>query len=170
VSLIYGINAALTIILQYPLLKLASRWLRPLPVLIIGIALMAAGLGAIALATDVPGLLSCVVLFAAGALLASPSQQTVTAALANPAALGSCFGISSLALAFGGGLGNLSGGILYDMGKQLALPALPWLVFLMVGLCSAGGLTLTLYRQHKAAAQVAPHTADMSATISDAAK
>jgi len=170
VGLIYGINAALTIILQYPLLKLASKWLRPLPVLIIGIALMAAGLGAIALATDVPGLLSCVVLFAAGALLASPSQQTVTAALANPAALGSYFGISSLALAFGGGFGNLSGGILYDMGKQLSLPALPWLVFLMVGLCSAGGLTLMLYRQNKAATRVAPQTADMSATVSDAAK
>ena len=34
VGLIYGINAALTVILQYPMLKLASKWLRPMPILI----------------------------------------------------------------------------------------------------------------------------------------
>jgi DHA1 family multidrug resistance protein-like MFS transporter len=170
VGFIYAINAGLTILLQYPLLKLASRWLRPMPVLIIGIIMMALGLGAIALVGDVPGLLACVVLFAAGALLASPSQQTVTATLANPAALGSYFGISSLALAFGGGLGNLSGGFLYDIGRQISFPELPWLVFLVVGLGSAGGLTLMLSRQRKAAVQPVPQTAETSATVSDAAK
>jgi DHA1 family multidrug resistance protein-like MFS transporter len=170
VGLIYAINAGLTILLQYPLLKLASKWLRPMSVLIVGIAMMALGLGAIALIRDVPGLLTCVVIFAAGALLASPSQQTVTAALANPAALGSYFGISSLALAFGGGLGNLSGGIFYDIGKQISFPELPWLVFLTVGLGSAGGLTLMLFRQRKVTAQPVPQAAEMSATVSDAAK
>jgi DHA1 family multidrug resistance protein-like MFS transporter len=166
VGLIYAINAGLTIALQYPLLKLASKWLRPMPVLIVGMALMAVGLGAIALMRDVPGLLACVVVFAIGTLLATPSQQTVTADLANPTALGSYFGISSLALAFGGGIGNLSGGLLYDIGKQIAFPQLPWLVFLVVGLASTAGLTLMLSNQRKASPQPAPHPA----TFSDAAK
>jgi DHA1 family multidrug resistance protein-like MFS transporter len=166
VGLIYAINAGLTIALLYPLLKLASKWLRPMPVLIVGMALMAVGLGAIALMRDVPGLLACVVVFAIGTLLATPSQQTVTADLANPTALGSYFGISSLALAFGGGIGNLSGGLLYDIGKQIAFPQLPWLVFLVVGLASTAGLTLMLSNQRKASPQPAPHPA----TFSDAAK
>jgi DHA1 family multidrug resistance protein-like MFS transporter len=166
VGLIYAINAGLTIVLQYPLLKLASKWLRPMPVLIVGMALMAVGLGAIAVAHDVPGLLACVVVFAIGTLLASPSQQTVTAALANPAALGSYFGISSLALAFGGGIGNLSGGLLYDIGKQIGMPQLPWLVFLLVGLASTAGLTLLLSNQRKTSLQ----PASQPATLSDAAK
>jgi DHA1 family multidrug resistance protein-like MFS transporter len=170
VGLIYGINAALTVALQYPMLKLASKWLRPMPILIVGIALMALGLGSIALVHSVPGLLVCVVLFALGTLLASPSQQTVTAALANPAALGSYFGISSLALAFGGGVGNLSGGLLYDIGKQISFPQLPWLVFLVVGMASAGGLTLILARQRQASAQQKTQPTEMTSAMGDAAK
>ena len=131
---------------------------------------MALGLGAIALVHSVPGLLVCVVFFALGTLLASPSQQTVTAALANPAALGSYFGISSLALAFGGGVGNLSGGLLYDVGKQISFPQLPWLVFLVVGLGAAGGLTLMVSRQRKAALQPTTQPTEMTSAMGDAAK
>lgn len=150
VGWIYAINAALTIVLQYPLLRLTARLLQPMMILICGCAFMALGLGAVAIAGDVPGLLLCVVIFAIGSLLAMPSQQTVTANLANPAALGSYFGVSSLALAFGGGLGNLSGGILYDVGRGSLLPQLPWLVFMVVGLSSALGLALMERRQRKA--------------------
>lgn len=142
VALVYTINSGMSLLLSYPLLRLAERWLRPLPIVILGAILMSAGLGAVALATSTPTLLACVVCFALGALLAMPSQQTVTARLANPAALGSFFGLSSVSLALGGGLGNLSGGLLYDAGRQLHLPALPWLTFSAVGLLTATGLTL----------------------------
>jgi hypothetical protein len=77
---------------------------------------------------DGRALLACVACFSLGALLVAPSQQTVTAELANPAALGSYFGVAALALALGGGLGNLAGGALYGLGRQLGAPALPWLV------------------------------------------
>jgi DHA1 family multidrug resistance protein-like MFS transporter len=140
VSWLYMLNAGMSVLLQYPLLRLAERWLRPLPILIMGMALMAVGLGNVALAHSVPALLLCVACFSAGALLATPSQQTVTAGLANPAALGSYFGVNSLALALGGGLGNLSGGVLYGLGQQLNTPAIPWLIFCAIG----GGATLGL--------------------------
>jgi MFS transporter, DHA1 family, multidrug resistance protein len=142
VSWVYTLNAGMSVLLQYPLLRLAERRLRPLPILIMGMALMAVGLGNVALAHSVPALLLCVACFSAGALLATPSQQTVTAGLANPAALGSYFGVNSLALALGGGLGNFSGGVLYGLGQQYNTPALPWLIFCAVGGGAALGLAL----------------------------
>lgn len=147
VSLVYAVNSGMTIFFQYPLLRLVSRRLRPLYVLVAGVALMGLGLGAISLAGTVPALLLCVVGFSTGGLLAAPSQQTVTASLANPASLGSYFGVNSLSLAIGGGLGNLSGGLLYDAAKQFGFPQLPWLVFLVVGAATATGLGVLAVRR-----------------------
>lgn len=175
VGWIYAINAALSIALQYPLLKLATKWLRPISILIIGVGLMAVGLGGIALVSDVTGLLGCVVLFAVGGLLASPSQQTVTANLASPVALGSYFGVASLGLALGGGLGNLSGGLLYDMGNATGFDELPWLVFLAVGALTVMGLALLQSKRRGArvyatAEQAPPVEKRASPATGDAAK
>ncbi len=155
VSWIYMLNSGMSVLLQYPLLRLAERRFRPLPILIMGMALMAVGLGNVALAHSVPALLLCVACFSVGALLATPSQQTVTAGLANPAALGSYFGVNSLALALGGGLGNFSGGMLYGLGQQLNTPALPWLIFCAVGGAAALGLAL-MDRGRTTSRQLAP--------------
>ena len=64
----------------------------------------------------------------------------MVASLANPVALGSYFGVASLAVAFGGGLGNFAGGALYDVGDRLHQPALPWLIFGAIGLVAAAGI------------------------------
>jgi DHA1 family multidrug resistance protein-like MFS transporter len=137
VGMIYSLNAGLTVLFQYPLLGLAKRWLRPMPLLVLGVALMALGLGAVAVVGNLAGLLICVSIFTVGTLLATPTQQTVAAALADPRALGSYFGVNSLALAFGGSLGNLAGGLLIDLAHQLGLPAMPWVIFASLGLASA---------------------------------
>ena len=142
VSWLYALNAGMGIVLQYPVVRIAERWLRPLPVLLIGIALMALGLGSVALASTTGLLLASVAIFSFGALLAAPGQQTVAAELANPTALGSYFGVSALALALGGGIGNYAGGSLYSLGYHIGAPALPWLVCLAVGISSAIGLAL----------------------------
>jgi DHA1 family multidrug resistance protein-like MFS transporter len=147
VSWVYMLNAGMSVLLQYPLLRLAERWLRPLPILVVGVLIMAIGLGGVALVRTVPALLLCVALFSVGALFAAPSQQTVTASLSNRAALGSYFGVNALALALGGGLGNYMGGLLYGFGQDRGLPALPWLVFSAVGLVAAFGLALLVRKQ-----------------------
>jgi MFS transporter, DHA1 family, multidrug resistance protein len=144
VSWIYALNAGMSIILQYPLLRLAERWFAPLGLLKAGIGMMATGLGLVALASSVGVLLACVALFSLGGLLAAPNQQTVTANLASPRALGSYFGVAGFGLAIGGGLGNLFGGLLYGLGESLGMSALPWLVFAVVGLVSLLGLNLFL--------------------------
>jgi DHA1 family multidrug resistance protein-like MFS transporter len=142
VGLIYAVNASMMIVLQYPLLRFLTPRIRPLALLTLGVALMSAGLGGIALAHELVALVGCVIVFSLGALLVQPTQQTVTAAMANPSALGSYFGVSSLALALGGGLGNFCGGLLYGLGQQYAVPALPWLIFCAVGGGAALGLAL----------------------------
>jgi len=159
VGWIYALNSGMTILLQYPLARFAERRLPPMLTLSLGVALMAFGLGAVGLSGTVLALLLCVALLTGGMLLAQPSQQTVTAGLANPAAFGSYFGVNSLALAVGGGLGNYSGGLLYDLGKELQAPALPWVVFCLVGLVAASGLWV-MYVKRRAAqtpgAELAP--------------
>src|SRR6266540_5539130 len=147
VSWVYTLNAGMSVLLQYPLLRFAERKLRPLPILVLGVAAMAVGLGGIGLAGSVTALLLCVALFSGGALLAAPSQQTVAAEFANPTALGSYFGVNALALALGGGLGNYSGGLLYGLGRQNGTPALPWIIFCTVGLVAAIGMLLLHRRQ-----------------------
>lgn len=142
VALIYTINAGLTVLLQYPVLRAVERHLRAMPIVIIGIATMALGLGAVAIASNLPVLIICVTIFTLGSLLATPTQQSVTAALSDERALGSYFGVNSLALAFGGSLGNFSGGLLTDAAHSMGKPALPWLVFALIGMASAIGLAM----------------------------
>jgi MFS transporter, DHA1 family, multidrug resistance protein len=151
VASVYTTNAMLTVVLQYPVLALAQRYLRPLSILIIGVGLMSLGLAAVALVSSIGGLLLCIVLFSAGALLVQPVQQSVTAELADPNALGSYFGFSGLALAFGGGLGNFVGGWLYDLAATLNAPTLPWLVFGSVGAIVVVGLIILDYAHFRSA-------------------
>ncbi|MGB9633684.1 MAG: MFS transporter [Chloroflexaceae bacterium] len=146
VGVVYALNAGMTVLFQYPVFRFAERFLRPLPIMIIGKALMALGLGAVAAAGDIGFLLGCVVIFTLGSILATPTQQNITASLADPRALGSYFGVNALALAFGGALGNLAGGALTDAARRVGQPALPWLTFALLGLGSAIGLAMLAER------------------------
>ncbi len=145
VSIVYSLNAGMTVLLQYPVLGFAERRLRPLPILVLGMALMALGLAAVAVAVRAEHmalLLGCVAVFTFGSILATPIQQSVTASLADPRALGTYFGVNALALAFGGALGNFAGGLLTDTARSLGIPALPWLTFGLLGLGAAIGLAM----------------------------
>lgn len=155
VGWIYLLNAGMSIVLQVPLVSLLSRWLPSIPMLGIGMLVMAAGLGGVALAHTTLALLGCMAIFITGQLLAMPSQQTATADLADPNALGSYFGVGMLALAVGGGIGNYAGGALYDLGQARAMPALPWIIFSAVGLITGSGL-LWLERIRNKPPQKAP--------------
>jgi DHA1 family multidrug resistance protein-like MFS transporter len=73
-------------------------------------------------------------------------EQTVAASLADRRALGSYFGVAALSIAIGGGLGNVAGGYLYDLGQGAGWPALPWVVCALVGFASAAGLHISMGR------------------------
>lgn len=142
VGIMFTISAVLAIILQVPALRLADRFLRPTPTIISGMLSMALGMGVVAMTQSVVAFYLALFFFSLGSVLATPSAQTVTAEMADDRARGAYFGVGSLAMAVGGGLGHIMGGTLVDLAAQRQLPALPWVIFAGVGLASAAGLWL----------------------------
>lgn len=140
VALLFAVNSVLSIVLQVPALRLAQKFFSPLAIVIIGVGLMAVGLGSVGWAKAMPQIYLSVFFFALGTVLVMPNSYTVTASLANPAARGAYFGVSSLALALGGGFGHVIGGMLVDWAGRLNQPTLPWLTFALVGTASLIGL------------------------------
>jgi DHA1 family multidrug resistance protein-like MFS transporter len=163
IAWIFAINSGVTVSLGYALPRLVERRLRPLPMLILGVALTAVGFGALAAAGSVPVLLGCVATIALGTVLARPADQTIAAGLADPAARGAYFGAAALSLAVGGGAGNFAGGVIYDLGLRLGEPALPWLVFGVIGAATTFGLgrmgpTIALRLREPALVDARPRT------------
>lgn len=142
VGIMFTVAAVLAIVLQVPALRLAARYLRPTPTIIAGMVSMALGMGLVAFNQTVVAFYVSLFFFSLGSVLATPSTQTVTAEMADDRARGAYFGVGSLAMAVGGGLGHILGGSLVDLAAQRHTPALPWLVFAGVGLVSAAGLWL----------------------------
>ena len=142
VGVLYLVNSLITIVLQVPLVRWVERRFEPMAALVCGVAVMALGIGSIALAATFPAMLVSIAVFSLGNLIALANQNTVVASLAQPEARGSYFGVSAVALAFGGGLGNFLGSVLYGESVAREAPALPWLAICAVGLTAATGLWL----------------------------
>ncbi|MBL8297848.1 MAG: MFS transporter [Rhodanobacteraceae bacterium] len=142
VGVMFALSAGLTVVLQIPLVRLLEQWLSSAQILVLGATLMALGTGAIGFVHTFASFLLCVAVVAVGAVMTRPTQQALIARMANPQALGTFLGVSSLSLAVGGGIGNIVGGLLFDLAARQNVPLLPWLVFAAVGLASALGLHL----------------------------
>ncbi len=140
ISWVYTLNALISVILQYPVSRFLADKIKPMQAVVIGVGLMALGIGSFIFANNIVLFLASVVLLSFGGVVATPNVQTTTAELANPKLLGSYFGVNALSLAIGGGLGNLIGGSLYQTSLQLRTPWLPWVVFSSIGFFSAIGL------------------------------
>jgi DHA1 family multidrug resistance protein-like MFS transporter len=113
-----------------------------MPALVVGMGIMALAMGSIAMTQTFSALLVCIAGFSIGNLIATANQSTVIAGMAQPDARGSYFGVSAIALAVGGSLGNLVGSALYGASTTNGLPAVPWLVIGGVGAISTAGLWL----------------------------
>jgi MFS transporter, DHA1 family, multidrug resistance protein len=153
VSWVYTLNALMSVVLQYPVSRFLAGRVKPMQAVVIGMGVMALGIGSLIFASNIVLFLSSLVVLSFGGVIATPSVQTTTAELADPKLLGSYFGVNALSLAVGGGLGNLVGGGLYQTSLQLQLPWLPWVVFASVGGLSTVGLAflnLSLTHQQRA--------------------
>jgi len=147
VGTVYLVNSLFTIFLQVPLVRWMERHVPPITAVAAGIGIMAVAMGGIALTQTFTELLVCVAVFSIGNLVSLPNQSTVIAALAKPQARGSYFGVSAMALAMGGSLGNFIGSALYGASIEATQPARPWLIIGIVGLSSAIGLAWLNRRQ-----------------------
>lgn len=151
VGIMFALSAGLTVLLQYHLLRVAEKWLSTGQILVLGVTIIALGAGAIALAQTFAAFLACVAVFSVGAILVRPTLQNLIASMANPQALGTFLGVSSLSLALGGAIGNVSGGWLLEFSSAQHWPQLPWMIFCAVGLSSAFGLFRLAPRAREAA-------------------
>ncbi|WP_267347045.1 MFS transporter [Sphingomonas sp. GM_Shp_2] len=144
IGVMFALSAAMTILLQYPATRWLARRLATEQILFVGLVLMAIGMSALAFVNSFPTFLASVGIFSLGSLLTRPTQQAITAGLADRNALGTFLGFNSLALAVGGGIGNLFGGWMFDTAGRMATPMVPWLIFALVALLTGVALRALL--------------------------
>ncbi len=152
VAWMYGMDAALSLLLLYPLARLGARYLTEQARLLCGLGVMTAALACVPLARGVAPLFGVVALFYLGLLVAEPARETLVARFARPSARASYMGLGRIGLALGGLLGYVAGGWLSDSSRALHAPALPWLVLSAVG----GATWLVLAWQFRSRAAGAP--------------
>ncbi|ASC78925.1 MULTISPECIES: multidrug efflux MFS transporter MdtH [Serratia] len=143
VKWMYAIEAALSLSLLYPLARWGEKHFRLEQRLMAGLLLMTLSLLPIGLASSLQGVFTLICCFYLGSIIAEPARETLSASLADPRARGSYMGFSRLGLALGGALGYTGGGWMYDTGRTMNMPVLPWLLLGAVGFATL----LALYWQ-----------------------
>lgn len=143
VKWMYAIEATMSLSLLYPIARWSEKRFRLEQRLMAGLFIMTLSLFPIGMTTTLPTLLMLISLFYMGSIIAEPARETLSASLVDARARGSYMGFSRLGLALGGALGYSGGGWLFDTGRRLHMPELPWFMLGIIGL-----LTLaTLYWQ-----------------------
>lgn len=134
VKWMYAIEAVLSLTLLYPIARYSEKRFRLEQRLMAGLLLMTLGMLPMGLSQSLQQLFSLICVFYIGTIIAEPARETLSASLADARARGSYMGFSRLGLAFGGALGYAGGGWLFDTGKALAQPELPWMILGIVGI------------------------------------
>lgn len=143
VKWMYAIEAMLSLTLLYPLSRWSEKHFRLEQRLMAGLTLMTFSLLPIGMTHDLTALFTLIAVFYLGSIIAEPARETLSAALASARSRGSYMGFSRLGLALGGLIGYSGGGWMFDMGQQLSLPELPWILLSSIGLVTL----LALWRQ-----------------------
>ncbi|HAS1784664.1 TPA: multidrug efflux MFS transporter MdtH [Enterobacter cloacae] len=133
VKWMYAIEACLSLTLLYPIARWSERRFRLEHRLMAGLLLMTLSMMPIGLVGSLQQLFMLICTFYIGSIIAEPARETLSASLADARARGSYMGFSRLGLALGGALGYTGGGWLFDAGKALHQPELPWVMLGMVG-------------------------------------
>ncbi|MDC0724587.1 multidrug efflux MFS transporter MdtH [Phytobacter diazotrophicus] len=134
VKWMYAIEASLSLTLLYPIARWSEKRFRLEHRLMAGLLFMSFSLLPIGLVSSLQQLFTLICTFYIGSIIAEPARETLGAALADSRARGSYMGFSRLGLAFGGALGYAGGGWLFDVGKALSQPTLPWMMLALIGL------------------------------------
>lgn len=133
VKWMYAIEACLSLTLLYQIARWSERRFRLEHRLMAGLLLMTLSMMPIGLVSSLQQLFMLICTFYIGSIIAEPARETLSASLADARARGSYMGFSRLGLALGGALGYTGGGWLFDAGKALHQPELPWVMLGMVG-------------------------------------
>ncbi|AKA37082.1 multidrug efflux MFS transporter MdtH [Yersinia ruckeri] len=140
VKWMYAIEAILSLTLLYPIARWSEKHFRLEQRLMAGLFIMSLSMFPIGMTDSLHTLFMLICFFYMGSIIAEPARETLSASLADARARGSYMGFSRLGLALGGALGYTGGGWMYDTGKSLALPELPWFLLGVIGLITLAGL------------------------------
>jgi len=147
IGLIWTATSVVIILLQSPITRFLSGRLHPLHAMGLGTAVMAVGLGTVALSSQFWHLVGSALLFTLGEMLVMPTSDAVVSDLAKPERVGTYFGIASFAFGAGETIGNIGGGQLMETAVQLGRQNVPWLLFGAIGLVVGGAYyLLSLWR------------------------
>lgn len=134
VKWMYAIEAALSLTLLYPIARWSEKRFRLEQRLMAGLFLMTLAMFPIGLTNNLQQLFTLICVFYIGSIIAEPARETLGASLADSRARGSYMGFSRLGLAIGGAFGYAGGGWLFDAGKSINQPELPWVMLSIVGM------------------------------------
>ncbi|CNL21258.1 multidrug efflux MFS transporter MdtH [Yersinia vastinensis] len=140
VKWMYAIEAALSLTLLYPIARWSEKRFRLEQRLMFGLLIMTLSLFPVGLISHLQTLFMFICFFYMGSIIAEPARETLSASLADSRARGSYMGFSRLGLALGGALGYTGGGWMYDTGRSLEMPELPWFLLGVIGLITLVGL------------------------------
>ncbi|WJV55622.1 multidrug efflux MFS transporter MdtH [Pectobacteriaceae bacterium CE90] len=140
VKWMYAIEASLSLTLLYPIARWSEKRFRLEQRLMAGLFVMTLSLFPMGMVTSLQLLLMLIGLFYIGSIIAEPARETLGASLADARARGSYMGFSRMGLALGGMLGYSGGGWLFDVGKSLGQPELPWCMLGIIGLITLAAL------------------------------
>nr|WP_154325108.1 multidrug efflux MFS transporter MdtH [Pantoea sp. 201603H] len=133
VKWMYAIEATLSLTLLYPIARWSETRFRLEHRLMAGLLLMTLSLIPIGIASTLQQVFILICTFYIGSVIAEPARETLSASLASARARGSYMGFSRLGLALGGAVGYSGGGWMFDTGRTLAMPELPWLMLGCIG-------------------------------------
>jgi MFS family permease len=131
---IVGTNALMVVLLQYSVTRRTSRF-APLPVIVGGSLLYAAGMGLFAVSQSFPAFLAGMVVFTSGELLMVPTATALVANIAPPDMRARYMGVFTLTFRIAAGIGPVLGGLLND---HIA-PSATWYGGMIVCLIAALG-------------------------------
>jgi DHA1 family multidrug resistance protein-like MFS transporter len=131
---LFSLYAALILLFQYPVISLAATRLRPISRLASGLAASGIGYLLMGAAGGVFGLVLALAVLALGRMLTEPTYNELVTELSPPGSVATYVGLGYLGLGIGGALGNLSGGLLFDLATRLDSLWVPWLVYGLLGL------------------------------------
>ncbi|WP_145590075.1 multidrug efflux MFS transporter MdtH [Yersinia aleksiciae] len=140
VKWMYAIEAALSLTLLYPIARWSEKRFSLEQRLMAGLLIMTLSLFPIGLISHLQTLFMFICFFYMGSIIAEPARETLSASLADSRARGSYMGFSRLGLALGGALGYTGGGWMYDTGRTLEMPELPWFMLGVIGVITLIGL------------------------------
>ncbi len=121
---VYSAAAIVMVVTMLPLTRAADRWLRPEVAIAVAALALGGGLLTLGLWRAAPGLFVGVVVFTVGQALFQPIMNSRVSSFAPEDSVASYFGVHGLALAVGGILGGVGGGLLYGLAEH---GAAPWL-------------------------------------------